>query len=75
MSEYELASLALEHAAGRYAVISLLQGTADSLIAIAALTFSVLFGYLIVAYLAARDLSRVQMTILNTLYLTDIILC
>ncbi|MFT6770391.1 MAG: hypothetical protein ACJARU_000588 [Congregibacter sp.] len=69
MSEYELASLALERDVGLYALIALLQTQANLMGSTATLTFTLLFGYLVVAHLAATELSRVQVTILNTLYL------
>lgn len=69
MTEYEIASLALEQAAGIRDQSELLQGQAELITVSVATFFTILFGYLIVAYLVARDLTRLQVFILNFIYL------
>lgn len=73
MTEYEIASLALEKAAGIRDQSELLQGQAELISNSTSMFFTILFGYLVVAYLVARDLTRVQVSILNFLYLLFIL--
>ena len=69
MTEYEIASLALEQAAGIRDQSELLQGQVGLIIENLSMFITVLFGYLVVAYFVAKALTRVQVSILNFLYL------
>jgi hypothetical protein len=69
VTEYEIASLALEQAAGIRDQSELLQGQVGLIIENLSMFITVLFGYLVVAYFVAKALTRVQVSILNFLYL------
>jgi hypothetical protein len=69
MTEYEIASLALEEAAGIRDQAELMQGQVGLIIENISMFITVLFGYLVVAYFLAKTLTRVQVSILNFLYL------
>jgi len=69
MTEYEIASLALEQASGIREQIELSQTQLGLVQENLSVFLTLLFGYLIVAYLVAKSLTSVQVVILNFLYL------
>jgi hypothetical protein len=68
VAEYESAILALESAQGVREQIALIQTQAELLGAGWAIAFTCISGYIIVAYYAASKLSRIQVVVLNFLY-------
>jgi hypothetical protein len=69
MTEYEIASLALEQASGIREQIALAHSQLGLVQENLSVFLTLLFGYLIVAYLVAKSLTSVQVVILNFLYL------
>ena len=68
MTEFELKSIEFMESERLINVYSLLQGQSDLLASDMTSFSTVLFGYLIVAYFIGAHLTRVQLWILNTLY-------
>ena len=68
MTEYEVASLALEQASAIREQVALTQVQAEILTSIATTFWSVVFAYVAVAYFAGSGLSVLQVSILNFLY-------
>jgi hypothetical protein len=69
MTEYEIASLALEQASGIREQIELTQSQLGLIQENLSVLLTLLSGYLIVAYLVAKSLTSVQVVILNFFYL------
>jgi hypothetical protein len=69
MTEYEIASLALEQASGIREQIELTQSQLGLVQENLSVFLTLLSGYLIVAYLVAKSLTSVQVVILNFFYL------
>jgi hypothetical protein len=74
MTEYELADLALSTQEGIRQQIGLVQEQASLAIASLAVYFSLIFGYLLVAYFVGANLTRAQNVILTLLYIASMIL-
>ena len=68
MTEYEVASLALDQASAIREQVTLRQTQAEILTGVATTFWSVLFAYIAVAYFAGTALTRLQVCILNFLY-------
>jgi hypothetical protein len=74
MTEYELADLALSTQEGIRQQVGLVQEQASLAIASLAVYFSLIFGYLLVAYFVGANLTRAQNVILTLLYIASMIL-
>jgi hypothetical protein len=74
MTEYEIADLALSTQEGIRQQVGLVQETASLALTSLSVYFTLIFGYLIVAYFIGANLTRVQNAILTLLYLSIVIL-
>ena len=74
MTEYEIADLALSTQEGIRQQVGLVQDMASLALTSLSVYFSLLFGYLFVAYFVGANLTRAQNVILMFLYLITIIL-
>ena len=74
MTEYEIADLALSTQEGIRQHVGLLLDTVSLSLTSLSVYFSLIFGYLIVAYFAGAKLTRVQNAILTLLYLCTVII-
>jgi hypothetical protein len=74
MTEYEIADLALSTQEGIRQQVGLVQGQASIALASLSVYFSLIFGYLLVAYFVGANLTPAQNVILTLLYLSTIIL-
>ncbi len=74
MTEYEIADLALSTQEGIQQQVSLVLETASLALTSLSVYFTLVFGYLIVAYFVGANLTRVQNAILTLLYLSIVIL-
>jgi len=72
MSEYELAELALLQKDYATHLEAIVQGYVATLQTEANILLSMIFGYLLVAHFIGRELNKVQLSILNTLYLVTV---
>ena len=72
MTEYETAQLALSESMRIQGLIELVQTQAEHVVNEITNFTSYLFGYLLVAYFIGANLTRVQVTILNVLYIVSI---
>jgi hypothetical protein len=69
MTEYEIADLAVSTQAIFFQQWELAQGAGERAAAVAQQFGNLLFGYLIVAYFIGAKMTKVQLAILNVLYL------
>jgi hypothetical protein len=69
MTEYEIADLAISNTALIQTQLLLIQGSSSQIISNLTLFYSLVFGYLLVAYVIGGQLTRTQVSILSTLYL------
>jgi hypothetical protein len=69
MTEYEIADLALSTQEGIREHVSLLQAQAGLMLTSLSVYFSLIFGYLLVAYFVGANLTRAQNVMLTVLYL------
>jgi hypothetical protein len=74
MTEYEIADLALSTQEGIREQVSLLQAQASLALSSLSVYFSLISGYLLVAYFVGANLTRAQNVILTVLYLLTMIL-
>jgi hypothetical protein len=74
MTEYEIADLALSTQEGIREHVSLLQAQGGLMLTSMSVYFSLIFGYLLVAYFVGANLTRAQNVILAALYLLTMIL-
>jgi hypothetical protein len=74
MTEYEIADLALSTQEGIRQHVGLMLDTASLSLTSLSVYFSLIFGYLIVAYFAGANLTRVQNAVLTLLYLSTVII-
>jgi hypothetical protein len=69
MTEYEIASLALQQASGIREQVALTQTQLEVLASAAELQVQISVGYLVAAYLIGKSLTRVQAFVLNAFYI------
>jgi hypothetical protein len=69
MTEYEIADLALSTQEGIWEQVGLLQAQGGLMLTSMSVYFSLIFGYLLVAYFVGANLTRAQNVILAALYL------
>lgn len=74
MTEYEIADLALSTQEGIRQHVGLVQEQGSLALTSLSVYFTLIFGYLIVAYFVGANLTRVQNAILTLLYLSIVIL-
>jgi hypothetical protein len=74
MTEYEIADLALSTQEGIRQQVDLVLETASIALTSLSVYFTLIFGYLIVAYFIGASLTRVQNAILTLLYVSIVIL-
>jgi hypothetical protein len=74
MTEYEIADLALSTQEGFRQQVGLVQEQASLALSSLSVYFSLIFGYLLVAYFVGANLTRAQNVILTLLYLSTMIL-
>ena len=72
MTEYEIADLATSNTALIQTQLLLIQGHSSLIISNLTLFYSLVFGYLLVAYVIGDQLTRTQVSILSTLYLVAV---
>ena len=72
MTEYEIADLAISNTALMQTQFLLIQGHSSQIISNLTLFYSLVFGYLLVAYVIGGQLTRTQVSILSILYLAAV---
>ena len=73
MTEFELTELAFMEKSHLIELEMVTQGYVATLQTEATILLSFIFGYLLVAHFIGKDLTRVQVSIINTLYLLTVI--
>ena len=73
MTEYEIADLALSNTALLQNQISIIQAHGSMIISNLTLFYSLVFGYLLAAYIVGKQLTTTQTIILSLLYLAAVI--
>jgi uncharacterized membrane protein len=73
MTEYEIADLALSNTALIQNQASYIQANGSLIISNLTLFYSLVFGYLLAAYIVGKQLTTTQITILSLLYLAAVI--